>query len=75
MTTTTLRPEPRDNASPFITREASSLGWRPWEWPELVTVGGMTYRRGVYHFRDDDLTHVEYDDVDGSGATLTVWND
>jgi hypothetical protein len=54
--------------------EASTLGWKPGQWPNIVQVDGLTLTRNVGMTKDTGQGAVWYD-VKGSDLQVLVFND
>jgi hypothetical protein len=55
------------------THWASDLGWKPGEWPEVVVLGGIEFRKFNEHWSGGDLKYVGY--CSGDRKELRVVND
>jgi hypothetical protein len=53
--------------------EASTLGWKPGQWPNIVQVDGITLIRNVR--MTGDHTNAVWYDVKGSDLQVLVMND
>ena len=64
-----------DHTSLFdvLTAEASTLGIKPWEWPDAIEYEGVEFPQPAMHFAHDELQYVDY--RQGEGLILRVFND
>jgi hypothetical protein len=58
-------------------KEASSIGLRPGEWPDLITIDGLVCEQGDHFTRghDLDLIYVKYHAISDRSKVFRVIND